>query len=131
METRPFKGFAVIWQWLCLAVVPCRRQPLLVRKPTSSTDILVCGAGSTQQHWPFPKDKLMKGYAYIITHPGMPCILWDHVFKDGLYEPIKDLIEARWQAGVRMDSPVDILAADADLCGSIHAACLATVLWLS
>ncbi|KAG0557919.1 hypothetical protein KC19_11G166400 [Ceratodon purpureus] len=26
--------------------------------------------GSTQGHWPFPRDKLMMGYAYILTHPG-------------------------------------------------------------
>ncbi|KVH48446.1 Glycoside hydrolase, catalytic domain-containing protein, partial [Cynara cardunculus var. scolymus] len=26
--------------------------------------------GSTQGHWPFPRDKLMQGYAYILTHPG-------------------------------------------------------------
>ncbi|KAG1652649.1 hypothetical protein FOA52_009212 [Chlamydomonas sp. UWO 241] len=27
--------------------------------------------GSTQQHWPFPADKVIIGYAYILTHPGM------------------------------------------------------------
>ena len=26
--------------------------------------------GSTQGHWPFPRDKIMQGYAYILTHPG-------------------------------------------------------------
>ncbi|XP_062107335.1 uncharacterized protein LOC133818463 [Humulus lupulus] len=26
--------------------------------------------GSTQGHWPFPRDKLAQGYAYILTHPG-------------------------------------------------------------
>jgi hypothetical protein len=31
---------------------------------------------STQQHWPFPDDKTMVGYAYIMTHPGIPCIFW-------------------------------------------------------
>ncbi|XP_062103076.1 alpha-amylase 3, chloroplastic-like [Humulus lupulus] len=28
--------------------------------------------GSTQGHWPFPRDKLAQGYAYILTHPGTP-----------------------------------------------------------
>jgi hypothetical protein len=23
-----------------------------------------------QGHWPFPRDKIMMGYAYILTHPG-------------------------------------------------------------
>jgi hypothetical protein len=30
-----------------------------------------------QGHWPFPRDKIMMGYAYILTHPGtvrQPCI---------------------------------------------------------
>ncbi len=31
--------------------------------------------GSTQGHWPFPGDKVMQGYAYILTHPGTPCIV--------------------------------------------------------
>lgn len=31
--------------------------------------------GSTQNMWPFPADKVMQGYAYILTHPGIPCIV--------------------------------------------------------
>ena len=31
--------------------------------------------GSTQRMWPFPADKVMQGYAYILTHPGIPCIV--------------------------------------------------------
>jgi alpha-amylase len=31
--------------------------------------------GSTQNSWPFPPDKVMQGYAYILTHPGTPCIV--------------------------------------------------------
>lgn len=31
--------------------------------------------GSTQQIWPFPSDKVMLGYVYIITHPGIPSIV--------------------------------------------------------
>jgi alpha-amylase len=27
--------------------------------------------GSTQRLWPFPADKVMQGYAYILTHPGV------------------------------------------------------------
>ncbi|KAI4964059.1 hypothetical protein ZWY2020_008433, partial [Hordeum vulgare] len=30
--------------------------------------------GSTQHMWPFPSDRVMQGYAYILTHPGTPCI---------------------------------------------------------
>ncbi|GAB2225125.1 hypothetical protein Droror1_Dr00005913 [Drosera rotundifolia] len=30
--------------------------------------------GSTQKLWPFPSDKVILGYAYILTHPGIPAI---------------------------------------------------------
>ena len=30
---------------------------------------------STQNLWPFPSNKIMKGYAYIFTHPGIPSIV--------------------------------------------------------
>lgn len=28
--------------------------------------------GSTLKNWPFPLDKVVQGYAYILTHPGIP-----------------------------------------------------------
>lgn len=31
--------------------------------------------GSTQKLWPFPSDKVMQGYAYILTHPGIPSLV--------------------------------------------------------
>jgi hypothetical protein len=40
------------------------------------------GAGSTQMHWPFPGDRILEGYAYYLTHPGIPCIYWDHLWRD-------------------------------------------------
>ncbi|XP_022726067.1 LOW QUALITY PROTEIN: alpha-amylase 3, chloroplastic-like [Durio zibethinus] len=36
--------------------------------------------GSTQGHWRFPDGKEMQGYAYILTHPGTPAVLYDHIF---------------------------------------------------
>lgn len=39
--------------------------------------------GSTQKHWPFPSDHVGAGYAYILTHPGIPCVFWDHYFTWG------------------------------------------------
>lgn len=36
--------------------------------------------GSTQAHWPFPKEKILEGYAYIMTHPGMPTVFWEHLY---------------------------------------------------
>lgn len=32
--------------------------------------------GSTQNLWPFPFEKIMQGYAYILTHPGIPSMVY-------------------------------------------------------
>lgn len=37
----------------------------------------------------------MEGYAYILTHPGIPTVFWDHVYDWKLKEPIKELILVR------------------------------------
>ncbi|RVW61137.1 Alpha-amylase [Vitis vinifera] len=50
--------------------------------------------GSTQKVWPFPSDKVMQGYVYILTHPGIPSIFYDHFFDWGLKEEISKLITA-------------------------------------
>ncbi|GLT32426.1 hypothetical protein SLA2020_070960 [Shorea laevis] len=71
--------------------------------------------GSTQKHWPFPSDKVMQGYAYILTHPGIPSIFYDHFFDWGLKEEIGNLVAIRNRNGINTTSSVNILAADADL----------------
>lgn len=56
----------------------------------------VMTAGSTQQHWPFPSGSAEEtGYAYILTHPGIPCIMWEHYFDHGFGGCIKHLVEVR------------------------------------
>ena len=37
--------------------------------------------GSTQAHWRFPRLAKLEGYAYILTHPGMPSVFWEHFFE--------------------------------------------------
>ncbi|GLT46969.1 hypothetical protein SLA2020_206940 [Shorea laevis] len=71
--------------------------------------------GSTQKLWPFPSDKVMQGYAYILTHPGIPSIFYDHFFDWGLKEEIGKLVAIRNRNGISTTSSVNILAADADL----------------
>ncbi|CAI7931629.1 unnamed protein product, partial [Closterium sp. NIES-54] len=39
--------------------------------------------GSTQAHWPFPSHAIIQGYAYILTHPGIPSVFYDHFFDWG------------------------------------------------
>ncbi|BBN06643.1 alpha-amylase [Marchantia polymorpha subsp. ruderalis] len=68
--------------------------------------------GSTQGHWPFPRDKLMQGYAYILTHPGTPVIFYDHFYDFGLHDQIAELIAARKRTAVHCRSPVKIFHAN-------------------
>lgn len=71
--------------------------------------------GSTQNHWPFPGDKAMQGYAYILTHPGTPMVFWDHFYDWGLYAQIKALIAIRKDNGIKNTSSLVINAATANL----------------
>ncbi|GIL50540.1 hypothetical protein Vafri_6713 [Volvox africanus] len=73
--------------------------------------------GSTQQHWPFPSQHVGLGYAYILTHPGIPCLFWDHLFAwgEGLRREIFALTALRRRLGLAADSPLKVLAADKDL----------------
>lgn len=53
----------------------------------------------------FPKnEKLMQGYAYILTHPGLPCVYWKHFFDWGYGPQVAALIKARKYAGVHSGS---------------------------
>lgn len=68
--------------------------------------------GSPQEHHKF--DNFMndwqveQGYAYILTHPGVPCVFWKHYFDWGLElrDKIKALINSRKVAGVHAGSRV-------------------------
>ncbi|KAK9666731.1 hypothetical protein RND81_14G207200 [Saponaria officinalis] len=71
--------------------------------------------GSTQRLWPFPSDKVMQGYAYILTHPGTPSIFYDHFFEWGLKEEIIRLSSVRTRNGITESSNVNIMAAEGDL----------------
>nr|ADP88919.1 alpha-amylase [Gunnera manicata] len=71
--------------------------------------------GSTQNHWPFPSDKVMQGYCYILTHPGIPSLFYDHFVGWGLKEQIVELVAIRKRNGIVPTSTVRILASDSGL----------------
>nr|ANC67819.1 alpha-amylase [Durio zibethinus] len=71
--------------------------------------------GSTQRLWPFPSDKVMQGYAYILTHPGTPSIFYDHFVDWGLKDEITKLATIRSKNGISATSTLNILASDSDL----------------
>jgi alpha-amylase len=67
-----------------------------------------------QNHWPFPGDKILQGYTYILTHPGVPCVYWVHYKDWGATNTnaIKALISIRKAKGITSTSSVSIQAAD-------------------
>lgn len=69
----------------------------------------------SQNLWPFPREKVMLGYVYILTHPGTPTIFYDHLIDWGLKEPISKLSGIRTRNGINSRSTVRILAAEAEL----------------
>jgi alpha-amylase len=73
-------------------------------------------SGSIQgRSWPFPSDRVMAGYAYILTHPGIPCVYWPHFFDWGLKDKITALVRIRRAAGIDSASPVSIVRAEQGL----------------
>jgi alpha-amylase len=65
-----------------------------------------CGNG--QSHWAAPCDKVLQGYAYVLTHPGVPSIYYPHVYDWNLRGGIKALVDARKGARVNSSSAVTI-----------------------
>jgi alpha-amylase len=65
-----------------------------------------------QNHWPFPSDKVMQGYAYILTHPGIPCVYWVHYFDWGHKAALNTMISIRKSKGITSTSAVSIQVAD-------------------
>ncbi|XP_020261766.1 probable alpha-amylase 2 isoform X2 [Asparagus officinalis] len=77
--------------------------------------------GSTQAHWPFPSGHLMEGYAYILTHPGIPTIFYDHFYDcgDSMHDQIVKLIKIRKSQDIHSRSNVRILEAQPNLYAAI------------
>ncbi|MCK5073496.1 MAG: hypothetical protein KAQ98_08735 [Bacteriovoracaceae bacterium] len=72
--------------------------------------------GSTQNHWPFGNmEEVMQGYAYILTHPGVPCVFWDHFYDWGLKDKIKNLIKLRKNQNIQSDADLSIVKAESGL----------------
>jgi len=55
----------------------------------------------------------LMGYAYILTHPGVPCVFWPHFFDWGqdYRNRLQTLINIRKAAGINSTSGVQIMAA--------------------
>ncbi len=67
--------------------------------------------------FPGGETNLRKGYAYILTHPGIPMVFWTHFFNtgSGVRDAIKDLIAIRKEVRVFSGSSINIAEARNDL----------------
>eukprot|EP00884_Botryococcus_braunii_P002375 jgi/Botrbrau1/12138/Bobra.0186s0053.1 len=84
--------------------------------PSRSTTFLENhDTGSTQGHWRFPSFALEQGYAYILTHPGTPCVFFDHLEDPRLLNVVRRLIALRRRTGIHCRSQVKIIAAERDV----------------
>jgi alpha-amylase len=76
-----------------------------------------CGSG--QNLWAAPCGKVMEGYAYILSHPGIPTVFYPHIYNWGLKTQIAALMKARKTAGVNSTSAVAIQQATQGLYAAI------------
>jgi alpha-amylase len=70
--------------------------------------------GSSQQHWELRGDKVYLAYVYILTHPGLPTVAWEHYFDWGtdMRNHIDYLIDLRQAENITMTSAVNIIMAN-------------------
>ncbi|MCL7044068.1 hypothetical protein MKW94_015778 [Papaver nudicaule] len=73
--------------------------------------------GSTQAHWPFPSSHVMEGYAYLLTHPGIPSVFYDHFcdWGESIHDQIVKLMSIRKSNGIHSRSPIKIAEAQPNL----------------
>lgn len=77
--------------------------------------------GSAQAHWPCRPDCVAAAYAYVLTHPGIPCLFAEHCLDPAAPDgsPVRSAIEAlvklRRDAGVGASSTLNIREAARDL----------------
>lgn len=72
-----------------------------------------------QDLWIFPGDQVLKGYAYLLTHPGIPMVWWPHYFNWGIKNEIDAMIKIRKDNGLSSTSNLNIVAATNNLYAAI------------
>lgn len=58
-----------------------------------------------------------QAYAYLLTHPGVPCVYWSHLYEWGgsVTSEIKALVQVRKNAGIHSQSPVTVHRSESGL----------------
>lgn len=66
----------------------------------------------------FPRDmkRLIQGYAFLLTHPGVPCVYWEHMYSIGskVFDAIRDLGHFRSSQNITNHSQVRVIHAASD-----------------
>ncbi len=67
------------------------------------------------------KAERLMAYAYILTHPGVPCVFWPHFFDWGqdYQNAILTLMKIRKAAGISSTSPAQVLQATSELYAAV------------
>jgi len=83
----------------------------------------------------FPQDRILAGYAYILTHPGKPTVFWSHLFDYGedqfqqSYQAvISQMIDIRRRNGIHSNSACRIMVAEKSLYAAVIDDCVAVKL---
>ncbi|PWA06857.1 starch-binding protein [Flavobacterium psychrotolerans] len=72
-----------------------------------------------QDLWVFPGTQVLKGYAYILTHPGTPMVWWPHYFDWGIKKEIDAMIKIRKDNLLSSTSNLNIVQASNNLYAAI------------
>ncbi|KAG6644687.1 hypothetical protein CIPAW_08G070100 [Carya illinoinensis] len=69
----------------------------------------------------FPSSHIMEGYAYILTHPGIPTVFYDHFYDwgDSTHDQITKLMDVRKHQDIHSRSSITILEAQPNLYSAI------------
>ena len=63
------------------------------------------------EDFPGDRKRLLQGYAFLLTHPGVPCIFFSHLMEKGpdVLDPLKDLCLLRRAQNIARTSWVEVL----------------------
>jgi alpha-amylase len=88
-----------------------------------SDELHVDANGNPAHIPPFPRAGLQRAYAYILTHPGIPCVFYTHLFPYSGFPDnsakIRELIAIRKAAGLHNTSAIAIQRAENGLYAAI------------
>ena len=95
---------------------PAKAVTFIENHDTSPRDPNFIASASTEY-----KIQMMMSYAYLLTHPGTPCVFWPHYFDwgDGYKNQINKMVQIRKNAGISSTSRIGIMEATGGLYAAV------------